>query len=214
MVEFFCSNCGASLHANLESSKLVDCEYCDTTQFIEDDGVRSLGARGVMLNAPALIEVGQQFYITGVSYLALGMVRYDYGAGTWDEFYCFSKNKPYWVSIDEGDVAVEQHLDVTHLNKITELFTNKKFPPKTFKFKDELFSLEEYNQAKCVAIRGELPEVVTVGDTHHFYDYGNSLGQIITYETQDNEQSVYYGYWCDPFDIRTDIKLKSNTETM
>ncbi len=197
-MEFFCSNCGASLRANLQSSKLVDCEYCETTQFIEDEGVRSLGKRGVLLTPPALIEVGRPFSVQGNSYMPIGMIRYDYGQGTWDEFYCVENGETCWISVDEGDIAIERALDPKN---ITNHFKNPKAPPKSFEFNEQTFGLMEHDVAKCVAVRGELPEAVEIGLAHHFYDYGSPQGQIITYEQWYDGVAFYYGSWCDPFEI-------------
>src|SRR6185436_7423954 len=82
-----CPSCGAPIEFRAGSSVAKVCEYCGATVFRTDRGLENLGKVADIANVPSLIAVGDSGTLAGRSFLVLGRVQLDHGAGPWDEYY-------------------------------------------------------------------------------------------------------------------------------
>ncbi len=108
------------------------------------------------------------------------------------------KGDPVWVSVDEGDIVVQEPLPVKGAPRLAgspRLGQKVTYERRTYRIK-------EIESAECVAIRGSFDEPIDVGDTHSFIIALNQAGDLLSGEFWDGGESWFLGEWFDPFDIK------------
>jgi len=194
---FSCPNCGAELEALLRSTKLVACGYCDSNVFLEDDAVRLAGKQGVMADYPSLIRMRGHYRYRGWQFMAVGRARFDYGQGFWDEWWVMGGDgEGRWLSVDEGDFALEETVDVDKTPSAFELVPGKKI-----RIGDEDLLVTEQGRALCIGVQGELPEALGVGDSYTYFHLSGVGGRLYTLEVDRGRAALHRGHWLDPFAI-------------
>ena len=195
-----CPNCGAPLPKRLAHARMASCDFCGTSVLLDGDAVRRAGEAGVMVEAPELVGLGRAVELPrhGV-FTATGHVRYDYGRGHWDEYHGATLTGDLlWVSVDEGDVAVQVPLPRAQW-------------PSSAAFRlgaavlvdGARFEATEIENATLMAFRGQLPEPVAVGDVHLYANFAGPRGAILSGERWDGGAAWFLGEWVDPFEVRT-----------
>lgn len=187
-----CANCGAEIERRNSATRLVACPYCDTTQIFKDDAFHLAGQQGVMQDVPTLLKLREKTVIEGIPLTPLGHARFSYGRGWWDEFWCESGDQTIWVSVDEGDVAVERVLENPP----------KGFDPKlgaTCEINGRRYTVAEAQTGECIAVRGEFPEMIEIGETHLYFDLSGPDGRIVTLEQWEDQEAWFEGRWLDPW---------------
>ncbi len=197
-----CPNCGSPLGAKIAFARMLDCDSCGTTIVRDGEALRAAGERGVMLDAPSLMAVGQTVMIGSKQYTPSGHIRFDYGAGWWDEFWCplsVAGPEGIWISVDEGEYAVERKVPrraAPDVPKNLTLGTQVEFDRETY-------MLSETDEATCIAFRGALPEVVALGEQHYYANFTSPSGGLLSLEVWDGGNAWYVGEWIDPWKIKT-----------
>lgn len=199
--ESHCPNCGAALNPLIAVSKMVDCTSCGTTVFRDAGGLRLGGARGEMLDAPALLRLGEPVRISGHALTPVGQLRFDYGEGWWDEFWCQTVpgGPNVWVSVDEGDLALERPVSGRDAPR----------PPATLALGTPVeidgtsFVLTETDRATCIAFRGALPEEIALGEVHDYANFSDSTGRLLSFERWPGGHAWFLGEWLDPWTLET-----------
>ncbi|MEO1491091.1 MAG: DUF4178 domain-containing protein [Pseudomonadota bacterium] len=197
MAQFNCPNCGAPLETRLTATKMVDCDHCETTVLLADDGLTSMGTRGTMTDYPSLIRLHQPFRVGADSFHPVGHARFSYGRGWWDEWWCETGRGYFWVSVDEGDYAVEVPVEIAAPLDVGSFAVGQRV-----RFNGEDLKITETGSSVCEAIRGELPEPLRVGDTYTYWHLSGQNGRLITIEEEDGEAVATEGHWLDPFKIK------------
>ena len=198
MTEIQCPNCGAGRKLASPHVRLVDCKYCGVSIVVDKDALRLAGKRGDMFKAPGLIALHRAFRVDHTTYRPIGHVRFSYGRGWWDEYWCLiGHDDGVWVSVDEGDVAIQRRLADDEAPVFKALNTGD-----SYSFRGQSFTVMECEEASCLAVRGELPEVIEVGETHRFANLMNAEGAIMSLESWEGGHVWSYGHWVDPFDVR------------
>ncbi|MGI9511052.1 MAG: DUF4178 domain-containing protein [Geminicoccaceae bacterium] len=194
---FACPNCGAELEARLRTTKLVACNYCDSNVLLEDDAVRLAGKQGVMADYPSLIQMHGNYRYRDWKFMAVGRARFDYGQGFWDEWWVTSGDgEGRWLSVDEGDFALEETVDIEKTPSPFELT-----PGSRIEIGDESLLVTEQGRALCVGVQGELPEVLEVGDSYSYFHLSGAGGRLYTLEIDRGRAAFHRGHWLDPFEI-------------
>ncbi|MEM9795571.1 MAG: DUF4178 domain-containing protein [Pseudomonadota bacterium] len=199
-----CPNCGAALPPLLAHARMVNCEFCGSSIVLEDDVVRKAGEAGEMLDAAELIGLGRAVLLGDWGqFSATGHVRYDYGRGHWDEYYGqLSSGDMVWVSVDEGDVVIQR--------PVTERVDGD---GSAFRLGAEMtvngieYTCTEVSNAKASAFRGQLPEVIVIGETHLYANYIGAGGAALSAERWTEpgagvQMAWFQGHWIDPFEVR------------
>jgi DNA-directed RNA polymerase subunit RPC12/RpoP len=195
---FACPNCGAELSTRLRSTRLVACDYCDSSIFLEDDVVRLAGKQGVMADYPSLLKLHQSFDYRGWGFMPIGVARFDYGQGFWDEWWVMGEDSEgRWLSVDEGDFALEEPVDIEKAPSAFELV-----PGRAIVLDGQELHVTERGRATCVAIKGELPEALTVGDSYTYVHLSGQGGLLYTLEIDRGRSACHRGRWIDAFGIR------------
>ena len=195
-----CPNCGTPVGPQFAFSQMVACESCGTTLVRDSDMLRMAGEAGVMLEAPSLIKLGQSVRIAGEDYTPVGHMRFDYGGGWWDEFWCprsVASPDGVWISVDEGDYAIETRVPARAApTKPAKLVLGHEV-----QFDDETYMLSETDRATCIAFRGGVPEEIVLGETHDYANYTSPTGGLLSLEVWDGGHAWHRGAWVDPWKI-------------
>jgi DNA-directed RNA polymerase subunit RPC12/RpoP len=196
---FACPNCGAELSARLRSTKVVACSYCDSNVLLEDDAVRLAGKQGVMADYPSLLALQQSFRYRGWDFMPIGIARFDYGQGYWDEWWITSGDgEGHWLSVDEGDFALEEPIEIDETPSAFELV-----PGRAIRLDGHELYVTEQGRATCIGIKGELPEALNVGDSYTYFHLSGAGGLLYTLEIDRGRAACHKGRWIDPFGIES-----------
>ncbi|SFV49948.1 hypothetical protein MNB_SV-6-1069 [hydrothermal vent metagenome] len=194
-----CPQCGAPLPLYFAHTKLTQCQSCGSSIFLEDEEARSAGFSSVLAPEPSLIKLHQPFSISSKSYMPLGMIRYSYGRGFWEEWWIKdSDNEEYWLSVDEGDMVLEQQRD--NLDD-----------PKIFKSAyighvvGAGWMVTEIGVGRCEGFSGSLPRGIIEGQEHKYIHLSGSGVLLKTLELDTAGMRTYVGRWIDPFDIKVGL---------
>jgi predicted RNA-binding Zn-ribbon protein involved in translation (DUF1610 family) len=199
MPDFHCPNCGSSLGPGLNGIRMMNCESCGTSVIVDDDRLELAGSQGVMHEVPLLFGLKEVVTIGRQTWRILGQARFSYGRGTWDEFWSEDDGgRGAWISVDEGDVVVQRPVDDPAL---TSLSIEPRLGAKVA-YQGRNYTATEVETAVCEAVRGSLPEVMKVGESHRFVNFTGDSGDLLSGEFWPEGQAWSLGFWVDPFDVR------------
>jgi len=192
-----CPQCGDRLALYFKYSKLIKCQSCGSSIFLEDDAVKLIGESSVLSDEPSLLQLHKPFKYRKKSYLPLGKLRYSYGRGFWEEWFLKDENnREFWMSIDEGDFVLEEKM------KLSLPFSNyNKFSVGKNYGK---YLVTEKGEGRVVGFEGELPKSITLREKHHYIHLSEGMGKLITIEFSDNNTETFKGEWIDPLEIEVE----------
>lgn len=195
-----CPNCGAALDWRIGVTRMRDCEACGATCFLDGELLAHMGERGAMADAPSLFAIGSVTRVGGDALRPLGHARFDYGLGWWDEFWCEADaGTLLWVSVDEGDIAIQEDVEPPEGADAARAIGD------TVVSRLRTYTATEAEDARCIAVRGELPEVLFIGETHRYLNFSGSDQSLLSCERWTGEggreESAWHeGRWLDPWD--------------
>lgn len=194
-----CPNCGAALDWRIGVTRMRDCDSCGATVFLEGETLSHAGQRGVMAEAPSLFAIGSTTRIGGQALRPIGHARFDYGLGWWDEFWCEAADGGFaWISVDEGDIAREHPVEPPEGAAEAQALGD------TVRSALHVYTATEAEDARCIAVRGELPEALFVGETHRYLNFSGPDGALLSCERWEEagqrHESWHEGEWLDPWD--------------
>lgn len=193
-----CPSCGGAVPSRLKYAKLLVCPQCQTSLFLEDEVVKNAGERSVLAEVPSIFEMGRRYRYRNWTLETYGRARFDYGLGFWDEWWVVLDNgQGRWISIDEGDMAVESPLELGPAPPRYETLDIGD----TFTLAQTQVQVTEKNEARCIGLEGELPEVLIPGDKHRYVHLSAPGGVILTLEFFESTFALHKGVWIDPFDV-------------
>lgn len=192
-----CQTCGADLGPGFAQARMANCSHCGTSHILRDKVFEAAGQAGVLHEAPGLLRLGQRVQTPHGVFLPQGLVRFSYGRGSWDEFWVTdAEGKGAWLSVDEGDLALQWPVPSTDLPKR---------PPALGALLPGNWQVTEAEGAQCLGLAGFLPEVITPGASFLFVNASDGEGNILSGEFSSGvaEGGAWFaGPWIDPFDVR------------
>jgi len=190
-----CPQCGYLLAQHFKYSKLIKCQACGSSIFLEDDAVTLIGESSVLSSEPSLIQLHTPFMYGGKHYLPLGKIRYSYGRGFWEEWFLQGEqNQEFWLSIDEGDFVLEEKSIINlPFTTFREFKLGKKY---------NNYLITEKGEGTCVGFEGELPERINIGDKHQYVHLSKGYNSLITVEFTNTKKETFKGEWIDPLEIK------------
>jgi len=190
-----CPQCGYALPLYMKHTKLVQCDACKSTIFLDNDAAKLAGESSVLAPEVSIIELNKPFFHDHKTYLPLGMIRYSYGRGFWEEWWVKDKqNNAFWLSVDEGDLVLQEKVENTYDNDIF----NTLHIGQTL---SENWVVTELGTATCEGFSGSLPKTVVKGSTYKYAHLSGEKAALRTLETGEDGIETYEGKWISPFDI-------------
>lgn len=201
MRQFNCPNCGGELQSRFQFSKLIVCEYCDSSVTLNDDAVELLGKQAAVTPLPSILTLHEPIDLNGTQYTPIGRLQYSYanGTGLWEEWWAIcSADEGTWISVDEGEIAIQRETDIT-LKKRPQALRLGDTPIKGHK----ACKVTEMNVATLVGLQGELPKSSMVGDEYNYWHLESASGELFTIEqASDGERTmIFQGEWLDPYEL-------------
>lgn len=193
--QFNCPQCGYTLSLYFRHTKLIQCASCKSTIFLEDDSTRLSGDSSVLAPEISILTLNTPFFYKQKSYLPIGKIRYSYGRGFWEEWWVKdTKNNEYWLSIDEGDLVLQQKIELPYPDSLFEqlhigLVTS------------DAWIVTELGVATCEGFEGSLPKSITPGSTYNYAHLSGKNAKLRTLELTEGKLEAYEGKWLSPFDI-------------
>lgn len=201
--EFACPSCGGELAQRFSATKFIVCGYCQSCLFLEDEGVRNAGKMSTLSEAPSIFQLGGSYNYRNWGFVPIGRVRYDYGRGWWDEWYVAdNKGEFKWISVDEGDIAIEEPADLDGEVPSFEAISIGDQIPLKVKGQVINFIVTELNNCTCIGAEGELPFEIVPYETYYYVDLSGPDRRIFTLEYTEDGVNAFEGTWVDPFDIK------------
>ncbi|MDM8547386.1 DUF4178 domain-containing protein [Candidatus Venteria ishoeyi] len=227
-----CPSCGGPLALHFRYTKLMTCPHCGSGLFLDDKVVQLRGIQSVMADYPSLLQLYQNFTYRDWKFTPVGHVRFEYAHGYWDEWWVISSNsgeEGKWVSVDEGDIAIEVPVSIHSLSLPAQLlsapldFSLDSAQPKqsteTIKIAqaeslqqlsvgDEIslnnrtLLVTERGTANCIGLQGELPELFNLGDHYDYLHLQGEKGYFMTLEIEKKTLYAYEGRWVDSFEVK------------
>ena len=192
-----CPQCGDSLPLYISYAKLAKCDSCKSTIFIEDDAVRLAGESSVLSDEVSLIRLNTPFKYKNHTFLPVGVVRYSYGRGFWEEWWVNRDDgENFWLSVDEGDMVLEKEIDnIYNYSKIQHISMGD--------ILDKKYIVTEIGDAKIEGFDGSLPNQMDFGVDYKYIHLSEKNANLITIEILNNRVSTYKGVWIDSFMIES-----------
>ncbi len=192
-----CPQCGATLPLHFSYAKLAQCSYCNSTIFLDDEGARLAGESSVLSDEVSLIVLNQLFSYRSNSYLPIGMVRYSYGRGFWEEWWLKDElGEEWWLSVDEGDMVLQKLIE----NEDDPSIFSSPYIGQAVGLE---WIVSEIGSGVCEGFRGMLPKLVTVGQKHKYINLSGNSARLKSIEIDPLGMESYVGNWIDSFDIET-----------
>ena len=191
-----CPQCGYTLPLYVKYTKLVQCESCKSTIFLEDEAVKLWGDSSVLAPEISIITLNTPFSYHDKTYLPLGKIRYSYGRGFWEEWWLKdTQGETYWLSVDEGDLVLEKQIETLY---DSNLFDGLKVGSLIF----DGWIVTEMGGAKCEGFEGALPKEIEIGSLYRYVHLQGKNALFRTVEIFSDKVEVYEGQWVSPFDIK------------
>ena len=199
MSNFNCPSCGGQISPQFKYSKIITCKHCQSGLFLQDDAVRLRGESAVMADYPSLLALYQQFKYKNWTFEPIGHLRYEYSHGFWDEWWVInSKGQGKWISVDEGDYSIEMSVKLNQKNfNFNDLSLGKQIT-----LFNQSVLVTELDDATCIGLEGELPEMVKLQDKFQYAHLSGEGQTLFTLEQQQQKTSLYKGTWIDAFAIQ------------
>jgi hypothetical protein len=203
---FECPSCGALLPHRFRYSKLIHCDYCQSLIALGDGTMEKIGEQATLAEYPALFELYQAYRCGKRRLEPIGKLRYDYGRGFWDEWWCLDqRGGGVWVSVDEGDFAIEQPVaefapGPIELPRYTDLSLGT-----TLRLLKQDWRVTELGDARFVGLAGEVPDPMDQRRAFRYAHLERPGRHLITLEYPLDgdaaEADCFVGTWVDPFEI-------------
>lgn len=191
-----CLKCGADLGESFRWARMVNCDHCGTAHVLRDAVFTVAGSSGVLHETPGLVHMLQPFVTPKGTFDPVGMVRFSYGRGAWDEFWALDEaGSGAWISVDEGDIVLQRPTsdkDLPH------------FPPalgSTIGHDSEDWTVTEAETARCIGFRGQLPEAFELDEVFTFVNASCGDGRLLSGEFHAGAATWFIGPWLDSFEL-------------
>lgn len=192
-----CPSCGAPVERHLPYAKLIVCEYCSSSVFLNDGVVENAGQKSVAVDLPSMFSIGIPLQWNSISLTPRGCVTYDWGKGLWQEWWVQANTgEDFWVSVDEGDIVIQRPIELDDLPDYASAEMNQ-----AISLQGQEYKVTERGEASCVSFKGELPEQLEHDEIHQYLHLSYS-SKLITVEYADGEVKAFSGEWIDPFDLK------------
>lgn len=191
-----CQKCGADLGPGFDWARMANCAHCGTSHILRDKVFEAAGEAGVLHEGQSLVHLGRALLTAHGSFTPAGVVRFSYGRGTWDEFWCPDTQGGAWISVDEGDIALQHAVKGAGLPEVPPTLGVR------LRALDRVWLVSEAETARCVGFRGQLPEIFALDQSFTFINATGADGRILSGEFGPDGAHWFEGPWLDPFDLR------------
>src|SRR5215218_2643105 len=183
-----CPACGAEVLFKTGSSVVVVCEFCHSVVARTDRGIEDLGKVSDVVESGSPLQVGLRGVCRGVAFELTGRAQLQHaGGGLWDEWYAaFADGRWGWLAEAQGRFYLTFQIQVPSPNALPS-FDSLQLGQQVWAIPAQQPPVvAEKGTARSLAAEGEIPYLLTPGET---YAYADLSGQSGAFGTLD------YGEW-------------------
>lgn len=201
--EAVCPNCGAPIRFENSLSILVVCEHCHAGSYRRDVNLESIGLVAQVAPIESDVALGVRGTWEGRPFRVLGQVQLDHGAGPWNEWsIVFEDGSSAWLAEAQGQVLVTRRVDAV----VDVAWDALAAGAEIALGEHGTWLVAERGRGRVTAVRGELPELVTPGETRVYADVSGRDGGFGTldYGVGGTCEAVYLGRRVDLSELGLD----------
>src|SRR5215213_115484 len=183
-----CPACGAQVLFKTGSSVVVVCEFCRSAVARTDRGIEDAGKVADIAESGSPLDVGLRGVYLGVAFELTGRAQLQHAAGGfWDEWYAaFSDGRWGWLAEAQGRFYLTFQIQVPQPALLPPFEQLQLGQPVYAIPAQQPPVVAEKGTARSLAAEGEIPYLLTPGET---YSYADLSGQSGAFGTLD------YGEW-------------------
>ena len=175
-----CPNCGGEHTLVNPGIAMLVCHYCNTVVYWDDATALKTGNQSILPENDSRLFMHATGSLGSQTFEVVGHLRYEYGAGQWDEWYLqLGDGSEVWLSEDERELRLEQQVSLDSVPSSpgeTEVGT-------VVVANDTTFTVRETGMATCVGGEGQLPFTLLPGEQYPYADLASLDGaQFATLE--------------------------------
>lgn len=190
-----CPACGAEVLFKTGSSVVVVCEYCHSVVARTDRGVEDLGKVADVAESGSPLETGLAGVYLGVAFQLTGRAQVRHAAGGfWDEWYAaFADGRWGWLAEAQGRFHLTFQIQVPSPNALPPFDQLQLGQPVWAIPAQPPPVVAEKGTAQLSAAEGEIPYLLTPGETYAYADLSGAGGVFGTLDYGDQPPNVYVG---------------------
>jgi DNA-directed RNA polymerase subunit RPC12/RpoP len=190
-----CPACGAQVLFKTGSSVVVVCEFCHSVVARTDRGVEDLGKVADVTESGSPLEVGLRGVYLGVAFELTGRAQLGHAAGGfWDEWYAaFADGRWGWLAEAQGRFHLTFQIQVPSPNALPSFEQLQLGQPVWAIPAQPPPVVAEKGTARMLAAAGEIPYLLTPGETYAYADLSGAAGVFGTLDYGEQPPLVYVG---------------------
>lgn len=194
-VQANCPSCGAEVLFKTGSSVVVVCEFCHSVVARTDRGVEDLGKVADVVETGSPLQVGLRGVCRGVAFELTGRAQVEHAAGgTWDEWYAALDDGRWgWLAEAQGRFYLTFQIQVPDPRALPFLDRLQLGQPVTAIPTPVPLVVAEKGQARLLAAEGEIPYLLTPGETYYYADLSGQDGVFGTLDYGEHPPLVFVG---------------------
>src|SRR5919112_803178 len=190
-----CPACGAEVTFKTGSSVVVVCEFCRSVVARTDRGIEDLGKVADVVESGSPLEVGLRGVYLGVAFELTGRAQLQHAAGGfWDEWYAaFADGRWGWLAEAQGRFYLTFRIQVPSPNALPS-FDSLQLGQQVWAIPAaQPPVVAEKGTARMLAAEGEIPYLVTPGETYAYADLSGAGGVFGTLDYGEQPPLVFMG---------------------
>ncbi|MBC7930606.1 MAG: DUF4178 domain-containing protein, partial [Rubrivivax sp.] len=190
-----CPACGAQVIFKTGSSVVVVCEFCNSVVARTDRGIEDVGKVADVVESGSPLEVGLRGVYLGVAFELTGHVQLAHAAGGfWDEWYAhFSDGRWGWLAEAQGRFYLTFQIQVPRPQLLPPFDSLQLGQPIMAIPAAQPPVVAEKGTARMLAAEGEIPYLVTPGETYSYADLSGQAGVFGTLDYGEQPPLVFVG---------------------
>lgn len=190
-----CPSCGAQVLFKTGSSVVVVCEFCRSVVARTDRGIEDAGKVADIAETGSPLDVGLRGVYLGVAFELTGRAQLQHAAGGfWDEWYAaFTDGRWGWLAEAQGRFYLTFEIQVPQPALLP--------PYEQLQLGQPVYAIPaqsppvvaEKGTARALAADGEIPYLLTPGETYAYADLSGQSGAFGTLDYGEWPPAVYVG---------------------
>lgn len=196
-----CPSCGAPHDIANPGIVAFACPFCGSVVSWDAERVRLAGRQSVLSEGFTRLYTGAAGSLHQTRFVVLGRVRYGFERGTWDEWYLeLQDGSIRWLTEDNHELALESQVEGEAVP-----LADRVRPGSRLTLHDTSFVIEEVGEAECLAVEGDLPREIELGETYPYVDGSSPDGRYsLGIEYDGDPPAVYVGRWLKRGELELD----------
>lgn len=190
-----CPACGAEVLFKTGSSVVVVCDFCRSVVARTDRGIEDVGKVADVVESGSPLEVGLRGVYLGVAFELTGRAQLQHAAGGfWDEWYAaFADGRWGWLAEAQGRFYLTFRIQVPSPNALPS-FDSLQLGQQVWAVPAQSPPVvAEKGTARMLGAAGEIPYLLTPGETYSYADLSGAGGVFGTLDYGELPPLVFMG---------------------